>query len=64
MFGARVSERGGSYRECSVAPGPVVDAEWWRQEVGVRGAEAVGRSVVVEPVGEVAGWAGYGGLCE
>ena len=27
-------------------PGP----EWWRQEVGIRGAEAAGGSVVVEQV--------------
>ena len=55
MLGARVPEGGCSYGEGSVTPGPVLGSEWWRQEVGIRGAEAAGRSVVVEQVGEVAG---------
>lgn len=51
VFGERVPEGGSSYREGSVAPGPVLGSEWWRQEVGIRGAEAAGRSV-----GSGAGW--------
>lgn len=54
-LGTEVWGEGGSYGEGSVAPGPVLGPEWWRQEAGIRGAEAVGRRVVVEKVGEVGG---------
>lgn len=51
------SSRGwGSHGEGSVAPGPVLGSECWREEVGIRGTEAVGRSVVVEQ-----GWWGSKG---
>lgn len=43
--------RGASF----VAQGPVLGPEWWRQVVGNRGAEAAGRSMVVEQVGEEGG---------
>ncbi len=55
VFGERVPEGVGSYGEVSVTPGPVLGPEWWRQEVGIRGAEAAGRSVVVEQVSEIGG---------
>ncbi len=55
VFGERVPEGGGSYGEGSVAPGPVLGSVWWRQEVSIRGAEAAGRIVAVEQVGEVGG---------
>lgn len=48
----------------SLAPDPVLGPEWSRQEVCIKGAEAVGRSVVVEQVGEVEGGPRYVGLCE
>ncbi len=55
MFGERGPEGGGIYGEDSVAPGPVLGPDRWTQEVGIRGAEAAGRSIVVKQVGEVGG---------
>lgn len=40
--------------------GMALGPEWWKQEVGIREAEAVGRRGVVEQVREVGG----AGLCE
>ncbi|MEQ2211533.1 hypothetical protein XENOCAPTIV_005342 [Xenoophorus captivus] len=53
-FGERVPQGGSRRGGGSVTPGPVLCSEWWRQEVGIRGAEAAGRSVTVEQIGEVA----------
>ncbi len=39
--------------ESSVAPGLVFGSEWRREEVCIRGVEAVGGSVAVEQVSEV-----------
>ncbi|XP_068562634.1 GRAM domain-containing protein 2B-like isoform X2 [Cebidichthys violaceus] len=50
VFGERVPEGGGSYGEGSVAPCPVLGPEWKRPELGIRGAEPTGWSVVVEQV--------------
>ncbi|MDG2555459.1 hypothetical protein P7M41_26040, partial [Vibrio parahaemolyticus] len=55
VMGERVPEGGGSYGAGSVTPGSVLGPEWWSQEVGIRGAEAGGGSVVVEQVSEVGG---------
>ncbi len=41
--------------ESSVAPGLVFGSEWRREEVCIRGVEAVGESVAVEQVREVGG---------
>lgn len=44
VFGERVSEGGSSGGEGSVSPGPEIGSKWQRQEVGIRGAKAVGRN--------------------
>ena len=54
-FGERVPEGGGSYRKGSVTPCPVLGPMGDGQEVGIRGAELTGWSLVVEQVGEVRG---------
>ena len=65
MFGERVPEGGGSYREGSVTPGSVLGPGWWSQEVSVRGAEATGWVVAVEQVSEVGrGLVMEGFVCE
>lgn len=52
----RVHEGGGSYYgEGSGATSLELGSDWWTQEVGIRGAEVVGRSVVMEQVGERVG---------
>lgn len=55
-----VPEGGSSCRDGSVAPGPVLGSEGWRQELGIRGAEAVGGSVAVQKGAELAGGPGCG----
>ena len=54
-FGEWVPEGGGGNGKCSVAPGPVLGSEWCWQEVGIRGTEGAGRSVMVEQICEVGG---------
>lgn len=54
VFGEGVPEGGSHYGEGPVTPGLVLSSKWRRQEVGIRGAEAVVRSVTVEQVGEIA----------
>ncbi|XP_028438067.1 neuron navigator 1 isoform X4 [Perca flavescens] len=46
VFVERVPEGGGSYGEGSVTPGPALGPEWWRQKVGIRGAEAADTELV------------------
>ena len=55
MFREGVPEGGSSDGEGSVTPGPVLGSDWRGQEVGVGGAEAAGRGVAVEHVGEITG---------
>lgn len=54
VFRKRDPHGGSGNWEGSVSPDPVLGSEWWWQEVGIRGTDAAGRNVVVEPVGEVA----------
>lgn len=52
----RVPEGGGSYYgEGSSATSSELGSDWWTQEVGIRGAEVVGRSVLMEQVGDRVG---------
>lgn len=46
----------GNYAGTSVAAGIMLSLEWKRQEVGTRGAVAVGGSVLVEPFDEALLW--------
>ncbi|XP_035864199.1 neuron navigator 1-like isoform X3 [Sander lucioperca] len=46
VFVERVPEGGGSYGEGSVTPGPALGPEWWRQKVGIRGADAADTELV------------------
>lgn len=46
----------GNYAGASVAAGIMLSLEWKRQEVGTRGAAAVGGSVLVEPFDEALLW--------
>ena len=63
MFGERVPESGGSYREGS--PGSVLGPGRWSQEVCIRSAEAAGWIVAMEQVSEVGrGLVMEGFVCE
>lgn len=62
---AREFQREGVAMEKALSPGLVLGPEWWRQEVGIKGAESAGGSVWWwSRFGEVGGGPGYGRLCD
>lgn len=53
LFGKRAPDGGGSNGDSFVVTGLVLVVEWWRQEVGIRAAEAAGQSLMMDLIREV-----------